>query len=161
MGLCGGWGLNLHEVGWDPHDGISILTRRGRENRALALFLPWEHTGKGQLSACQEENSHKEQTWQAPWLSTFQLPNLWEINICCLHHSVRFSRSVMSNSLRPHGLQHARLPCPSPIPGACSDSAFWPGFASVFTSLCCHAPSRHCHRSWGLLEHPVETTEVA
>ena len=28
----------------------------------------------------------------------------------------------MSNSLPPHGLQHARLPCPSPILGACSDS---------------------------------------
>ena len=25
-------------------------------------------------------------------------------------------------TLRPHGLQHARLPCPSPIPGACSNS---------------------------------------
>ena len=32
------------------------------------------------------------------------------------------SHSVMSNSLRPHGLQHARLPCPSPTPGACSNS---------------------------------------
>ena len=29
-----------------------------------------------------------------------------------------FSRSVMSNSLWPHGLQHAWLPCPSPTPGA-------------------------------------------
>ena len=28
----------------------------------------------------------------------------------------------MSESLRPHGLQHARLPCPSPTPGACSNS---------------------------------------
>ena len=28
--------------------------------------------------------------------------------------SVQFSHSVMSNSLQPHGLQHARLPCPSP-----------------------------------------------
>ena len=28
----------------------------------------------------------------------------------------------MSDSLRPHGLQHARLPCPSPFPGACSNS---------------------------------------
>ena len=35
---------------------------------------------------------------------------------------VQFSRSVVSDSLRPHGLQHARLPCPSPTPGACSDS---------------------------------------
>ena len=33
-----------------------------------------------------------------------------------------FSHSVMSNSLRPHGLQHARLPCPSPTPRTCSNS---------------------------------------
>ena len=36
--------------------------------------------------------------------------------------SVQFSRSVVSNSLQPHGLQHARPPCPSPTPGACSNS---------------------------------------
>ena len=30
--------------------------------------------------------------------------------------SVQFSRSVVSDSLRPHGLQHARPPCPSPAP---------------------------------------------
>ena len=36
--------------------------------------------------------------------------------------SVQFSCSVESNSLRPQGLQHARLPCPSPTPGACSNS---------------------------------------
>ena len=36
--------------------------------------------------------------------------------------SVQFSRSVMSDSLRPHGVQHTRLPCPSPTPGACSNS---------------------------------------
>ena len=32
------------------------------------------------------------------------------------------SVSAVSNSLLPHGLQHARLPCPSPTPGACSNS---------------------------------------
>ena len=37
-------------------------------------------------------------------------------------HSVQFSRSVMSDSLRPHGLQHAQLPCPSPAPRAYSNS---------------------------------------
>ena len=36
--------------------------------------------------------------------------------------SVQFSCSVMSDSLRPHGLQHTRLPCPSPTPRACSNS---------------------------------------
>ena len=36
--------------------------------------------------------------------------------------SVQFSCSVMSNSLQPHGLQNARLPCPSPTPRACSNS---------------------------------------
>ena len=33
-----------------------------------------------------------------------------------------FSCSVVSDSLRPHGLQHARLPCPSLSPGVCSNS---------------------------------------
>ena len=33
-----------------------------------------------------------------------------------------FSHSVVSDSLQPHGLQHARLPCPSLSPGACSNS---------------------------------------
>ena len=34
----------------------------------------------------------------------------------------QFSHSVMSDSFQPHGLQHARFPCPSPTPGACSNS---------------------------------------
>ena len=36
--------------------------------------------------------------------------------------SVQFSRTVMSGCLWPHGLQHTRLPCLSPTPGACSNS---------------------------------------
>ena len=36
--------------------------------------------------------------------------------------SVQFSHSVMSDSLRPHELQHARPPCPSPTPGVHSNS---------------------------------------
>ena len=36
--------------------------------------------------------------------------------------SVQFSPSVMSDSLWPHGLQHARLLCLSSTPGACSNS---------------------------------------
>ena len=36
--------------------------------------------------------------------------------------SVQFSRSVRSDSLWSHGLQHTGLPCPSPTPRACSNS---------------------------------------
>ena len=36
--------------------------------------------------------------------------------------SVQFSHSVVSDFLRPHELQHARPPCPSPTPGVHSDS---------------------------------------
>ena len=41
----------------------------------------------------------------------------WEI--------LQFSCSVVSDSLQPHGLQHARIPCPSPTPRTCSDSCQW------------------------------------
>ena len=37
-------------------------------------------------------------------------------------HSVQFRRSVVSDSSRPHELQHARPPCPSPTPGVYSNS---------------------------------------
>ena len=36
--------------------------------------------------------------------------------------SIQFSSSVMYDSLQPHGLQHARPPCPSPTPGVYSNS---------------------------------------
>ena len=39
-----------------------------------------------------------------------------------LEDSFQFRCSVMSYSLWPHGLQHARLPCPSPTLGVCSNS---------------------------------------
>ena len=39
-----------------------------------------------------------------------------------LFHSVQFSCSVVSNSLWPHEPQHARAPCPSPIPGVYTNS---------------------------------------
>ena len=52
----------------------------------------------------------------------------WKIQHPSLHQatpnvsSVRFSRSVVSDSLQPHGLQHARFPCPSPTLRAYSNS---------------------------------------
>ena len=49
---------------------------------------------------------------------------------------VEMGRSVVSDSLWPHGLQHARLPCLSPSPWVCSNWKFQPstGLASLDTS---------------------------
>ena len=54
-------------------------------------------------------------------------------------NTVQFSHSVMSNSLRPHGLQHARIPCPSPTPRACPNSCplSWWCHATISSSVIC------------------------
>ena len=51
--------------------------------------------------------------------------------------SVQFSCSVVSNSLRPHGLQHTRLPCPSLTLRAYSNSCP--------SSWWCHPTISSCH----------------
>ena len=48
--------------------------------------------------------------------------NVGILHLCYLN--IQFSSITVSNSLRPHRLQHARLLCPSPTPRACSNS--WP-----------------------------------
>ena len=51
--------------------------------------------------------------------------------------SVQFSCSVMSDSLRPHGLPHARLPCASPAPWAYSNScpSSWWCYPTISSSV--------------------------
>ena len=67
------------------------------------------------------------------WLLYFQLgrpiPHLKHLHIQSQDYfcegipvSLQFSCSVISDCLRPHGLQHTRLPCPSPTPRVCSNS---------------------------------------
>ena len=76
-------------------------------------------------------------SFQLHWLTAFteDLSPLWQVDseqhpdpsppdlltFPCFPVS-QFSRSVMSDSLRPHGMQHAKLPCPSPTYRACSNS---------------------------------------
>ena len=62
-------------------------------------------------------------TKDTPIPSTSQeVLRVWIKDQIFLFSSVQFSCSVMSDSLWPHGLQHARLPCPSPTPGVDSNS---------------------------------------
>ena len=58
----------------------------------------------------------------ACWLHHFLTTWPWENHSGFYICSVQFSHSVMSDSLWPQGLQHTRLPCPSPTPRACSNS---------------------------------------
>ena len=80
----------------------------------------------------------------------------WNTPYVCVLTTVQFSSvqiscSVMSDSLRPHELQHARPPCPSPTPGVHSDSrplSQWchPAISSsVIPSP--HAPNPSQHQS--------------
>ena len=50
------------------------------------------------------------------------LPPMKKSHAARIHYSAEFSHSVVSDSLQPHGLQHARLPCPSLSPRICSNS---------------------------------------
>ena len=56
----------------------------------------------------------------------FQPKNMTYLSICLCHLIslvlLLFRCSVVSDSLWPQGLQHARLPCPSPTPGTCPNS---------------------------------------
>ena len=57
-----------------------------------------------------------------PILLSVGKAQLSSLSLQSVFSSIQFSCSVMSNSLLPHGLQHTRLPCPSPTPGVYSNS---------------------------------------
>ena len=77
------------------------------------------------------------QTWRCAYSFSWRNKPIQKVNLAKvtqLTHcsSVQFSCSVVSDSLRPHGLQHNRLPCPSLTPSACSNSCS--------SSWWCHPP---------------------
>ena len=57
-----------------------------------------------------------------PWMCTLRGFRIEKSRTLTLDSSVQFSHSAMSDSLWPHGLQHPRLPCPSPTLRAYSNS---------------------------------------
>ena len=96
---------------------------------------------------------------------TFERWHLYQNKIFFLPFNalVQFSRSVVSDSLRPHGLQRTRLPCPSPTPGACSDScpsSQWrhqPPHPLLSPSAAAFSPFQH----QGLLQRVSSSQQVA
>ena len=76
-------------------------------------------------TACAPQQEKPPQ-WEAHTMqleNSSQSPQI-EKSLCSDEDTVWFSHSVVPDSLRPHGLQHTRLPCPSLSPRACSNS--WP-----------------------------------
>ena len=88
----------------------------------LNLFIMWQIL----LAGCTKKET-TGQFWPMDWWVVY-LTLLWNLPECskciqCIQFSsVQFSRSVVSDSLRPRELQHARPPCPSPTPRIYSNS---------------------------------------
>ena len=89
--------------------GEGRLLQKGLEGDDMQLALPGGYLGGAVVKTPLPVQGHRSDPWSGNRDSTRRALLL-------------FSRSVMSDSLRPHGLQHARPPCPSPSPGACSNS---------------------------------------
>ena len=82
-----------------------------RKWQPTPVFLPGEPHGQRSLAGYSPWGCRESDTTEQLSLTQH-----------CKQLSVRFSRSVVSDSLRSHGLQHARPPCPSPTPGVYSSS---------------------------------------
>ena len=72
------------------------------------------------------EEKDRDSPGATRWLTIWRFPKTWKALLGWLRgnifSSLQFSRSVVSDSLQLHGLQHARPPCPSPTPGVYSNS---------------------------------------
>ena len=79
-------------------------SRKNEQTEPKQQHLVVDVTGDGSEVRCCKEQ-YCTRTWNVRSIS-----------------SVQFSRSIVSDSLWPHELQHARPPCPSPTPGVHSDS---------------------------------------
>ena len=79
---------------------------------------------------------------------------------CCSITQLLFNNS---NSLWPHGLQHTRLPCPSPSPGACSNScplSQW-CYLSISSSVVPSPPAFSLSQHQGLFQRVSSSHQVA
>ena len=109
------WRLNTLQAGRAEHlASLCSPVNLGDSYLVPFLTLHWrQKSPPPQDVSCELHSSSQPASWE-------DMLGFGEIPIDSL--PVHFSRSVRSNSLQPHGLQHARLPCPSPSPGACSNS---------------------------------------
>ena len=82
-------------------------------------MLPWRENGNSLKYSCLECPVDRGVWWATVHRVT--KCQTWPSTHACIL-SVQLSHSVMSDSMRPHRLQHTRPPCPSPTPGVYSNS---------------------------------------
>ena len=106
--------VNMFSFLWGRYLGLELLHQIACVN-SIFFFLKKNHEAafQGSSSILYFSQQYKRVLL---WLCPCQH---W---IFSLFHSGQFSCSVMSDSWPPHGLWHTRFPCPSPTPGACSNS---------------------------------------
>ena len=108
------------EVKW-ALESITMSKASGGDGIPVELFqILKDDAVKVLHSICQQ--IWKTQQWPQDWKRSIFIPIPKKGNAKECSRSDQISRSVVSDSLRPHESQHARPPCPSPTPGVHSDS---------------------------------------
>ena len=98
-------------------DMYTLLYLKWITNKEL-LYSAWD-SAQCYAAACMGGEFGGEWIHVYVWLSLFTV----HLKLShCMFSSVLFSLSVVSDPLRPLGLQHTRLPYASPSPGACPNS---------------------------------------
>ena len=141
----------VQSLGWEDPPGKIMATH----STILAWRIPWTEDPGG----LQSMGSHRvEHDWVTHTHTSFKIP--WK---SLQLRGLLLSHSVVSDSLQPHGLQHASLLCPSPSSGVYSNSCP--------SSQCCHStisssafpspPAFNLSQSWGLFQWVSSLHQVA
>ena len=152
-----GLGRSPRKGNGNPHQQpcLKNSTNRG----AMASYSTWGSHRVGHDLVTKTFNinsSPKERQCQR----MFNLPHN------CTHFTrsqVQFSHSVVSDSLRPNGLQHARLPYPSPTPRACLNScpSTWWCHSTISYSTSPSIPAFNLSQHQGLFQGVRLSHQVA
>ena len=136
--------ISFSRVSSRPRDWTEVSCIVGRCFTVWATREELIHPNKCVFLYKKDLQSHVSKSWVFKTIQ-INISKLWEINLWFLvnkytsfiimmrfrvyvdlvYISVQLGHSVVSNSLRPYGLQHTRLPCPLPTPRACSNSCPW------------------------------------
>ena len=129
-----------------------LLSTEGHCTRYLLNFRSAKVVN---IRKCEEQSRVKEN----------EETTLWFWTGCTGHKglSVQFSRSVVSKSLRHHGLQHTRPPCPSPTPRAYSNSCLLSQWChpTISSSLLPSLPAFNLSQHQGLFQWVSSSHQVA